>query len=58
MNELYATVIRHLKSQRESASAEKLWNELWQAFENDGPEGVSTMLENLVELPKSEESGD
>lgn len=58
MNELYATVIKHLKSQRESASTEKLWNELWQAFENDGPEGVSTMLENLVELPKSEESGD
>ena len=56
MNELYTTVTRHLKTQRESAQAEKLWEELWGAYEKGGAEGVTEMLEKLVEWPETEES--
>jgi hypothetical protein len=56
MNELHATVTRHLKTQRESAEAEKLWHELWGSYEKGGAEGVNEILEKLVELPETEES--
>jgi len=39
MHELYRTVTLHLKAQRDSAAALKLWHNLWDAYEQGGATG-------------------
>ena len=55
MHDLYATVVRHLKSQRDSASAMGLWNDLWAAYEKGDADGVGELVEQLIEWPDTEE---
>jgi hypothetical protein len=54
-DELYKTVARHLNTQRDSAAALKLWDELWQAYEQSGSEGVVEFLDGIVDLPATDE---
>lgn len=53
-DELYKTVARHLNTQRDSAAALKLWDDLWQAYEQSGSEGVVEFLDGIVELPDTD----
>jgi hypothetical protein len=55
MSELHTVVVRHLKATREADSAIALWNRLWTAFETGGAEAVASLIEELAEMPKSDE---
>jgi hypothetical protein len=56
MHELYRTVTLHLKAQRDSAAALKLWDKLWDAYEQGGAEGVAKLIEQIIKLPDTDES--
>jgi hypothetical protein len=55
MHELYSTVARHLKTQRDSATALKLWDNLWDAYEQSGAEGVAEFIDQIIELPDTDD---
>jgi hypothetical protein len=55
MRDLYTTVVRHLKSQRDSAADLKLWDDLWGAYERSGAEGVAEIIDQIIELPNTED---
>ncbi len=49
---LEEVVLRELKSQGASRDALTLWPELWDAFEEGGPEAVRGLLQEKVRLAK------
>lgn len=51
MRDLYATVVRHLKTQRDSTADLKLWDDIWNAYERRGSEGVAEFIDQIIELP-------
>lgn len=55
MHDLYTSVVRHLKSQRDSAAAIGLWDDLWAAYEEGGAEGIDELVEQLIEWPDTYE---
>ena len=55
MHELYKTVTLHLKAQRDSAAALKLWDKLWDAYEQSGAEGVAEYIDQIIKLPDTED---
>ena len=55
MRELHSVVIRHLQTKRESEGAIALWNTLWGALEKGGVEAVEELLEELAEMPRSDD---
>ena len=55
MLELYTTVACHLRNQRDSEAASKLWDDLWAAYEKGRAEGVGEFVVQLVELPNTDE---
>jgi hypothetical protein len=55
MHELYRTVTLHLKTQRDSAAALKLWDSLWDAYEQSGAEGVAKFIDKIIKLPNTDD---
>lgn len=55
MHELYVVVARQLKAQRDSDAALKLWEKLWAAYEQNGVTGIADFIEQVLELPDTEE---
>lgn len=55
MHDLYTTVVRHLKSQRDSAAAIGLWDDLWATYEKGGAEGVAEFIDQIIELPDTDD---
>ncbi len=54
MNELYSTVERHLRKQGSDAETQQLWQQLFEAFQDEGEDGVENCLEVLLERPEEE----
>ena len=55
MQELRTTVTRILDGRRDAASAKRLWDEIWKAWEDEGVEGVGGLIDSMTALPDSEE---
>ena len=54
-DDLYRTVVRQLNTQRDSSAALKLWEDLWKAYERTGAEGVTEFIDQLIELPDTDD---
>ena len=55
MHDLYTTVVRHLKSQRDSAAAIGLWDNLWAAYEKRGADGVAEFIGQIIKRPDTDD---
>lgn len=51
MHDLYTTVVRHLKNQRDSAAAIGLWDDIWAAYVKGGTEGVDEFIDQIIKRP-------
>lgn len=56
MRQLYLQVLQQLKTQRESTSAQELWETVWKAYQEDGSDGVAALVEKLATYPVSEDN--
>jgi hypothetical protein len=58
MKPLYEGVVRHLRSQKGTEKALKLWDDLWNSFEKGGVETLASNLDERYVLPDDPEDSD
>ncbi len=58
MKPLYEGVVQHLRNQKGTEKALKLWDDLWNSFEKGGVETLASNLDEKCVFPEEPEDAD
>jgi hypothetical protein len=55
MDRINEAVVRQLKRQKGGEEVVPLWDKLWKAYKQEGPQGVADFLSQLLNPPREHE---